>query len=185
MTLNQQVNSLFLWWKDNLEILSASFKDHGSYDFPWPKVDIDISYDDAAFTANSITKAYSQDSIECCLNDLLVKLDSSLGLDYFFVRMHILGHLYLVDLNLELDTDDIHDVEIIEITTLMFAAIACHYFYKIKTFSPDMAQEILFAFKDQLHIERNYGRKYENDYRLDICQKLLTRLLRETSNKLH
>lgn len=160
---------------------STIIDDKTQYEIQWPILEQLIDPRDIFNTANFVSKKYASFDIFCTLSGIDAALSGKIDIDYFFYRMHVLGHAVINNIRPELDLDNISDVALIEVSSTLFAAVACRHFYGIEHLSVQMAQELFSVMSDQVEVDYEDGQVYTSTDRKELCNQMLEVIISETS----
>lgn len=157
------INDTLLWFNSEMKYLIKQIEEaknlEGYGELQWPLHHGQYHKTDLIQTANLLAKPYGDKESVCCLESLEEFSDPDKDLDYFFMRLHIIGHLILDDL-VTLNMDDLEDVAFAEVVCSFFATLAVRHYYRIEHFTPNMALQIAYCLHDEGSIMKNKTEKY-------------------------
>lgn len=184
--LNPQFQILINWIGNDLKELSTrlSYLDPitAQAHFDWPSYKDFIYKEDLIATLNTFTKLYPQTESVCGL--LSYKKQQILdpySIDYFFIQMHIFGHLAYDEIYAEHSYQKVADVGLCEFSTLVFAAMCSHRYFGLRNLTPYMASEIFNVLVDISFLRLRDSYNYSNDEAVDRTEKLIMDLLKRES----
>ena len=107
------------WINNELADLTDAIRPLKSVDLygslEWPVSTIKVMAEDVVSTANYLAGPYESVESVCALVSLDDFLNRSQDLNYFFGRIHVLGHLIIEKIKPGLDHDNLSDIAYIEI----------------------------------------------------------------------
>ena len=184
MTLKHQskVDQYSDWLAGEMDLIIRTMTDRNPIDFmtycPDPNYKLITHSNDIIGTAALLTSPYKNSYVQCGLSNIDKKLERSiLDIDYFFMRMHILGHSLINLIRPSLDNEDIPEAAFIEVTSTLFASIACHHYYGLRHLSPIMATELSNVFEDQKDVDLEFGVTYTNEDKFHMMQEMVDLML--------
>jgi hypothetical protein len=182
MTKKPILDLYMQWLTKNLDLLlekiqQATSKDDFA-DFDWPVKYVPTHEDDLVLTANQLCKKWGDKLSYCGLLGAEQKLYAKpYDINYFFIRMHLLGHFILTDIEPSFDMEKMTDIAIVETTSLFFASVACHRYFSIDLMTPYMAKQIASSLYDNVQIANQHGSTHSSKFRAELCSRMVAELI--------
>lgn len=186
MTNGFIINNILSWFNQNMGELAdkiRTMKSSEEYEnLQWPLPSQQYNKDDIEQTADIIAKPFGEQESVCCLSLAEHFSGREVSIDYFFYRMHNIGHLIFDILYPDFNKEALEEVAVIEVVCLFFATMSCAYYFQLSKFTPFMAKHIIYTLYDATYVQKG---TFATEDKVDMCADMLSYLLHNNTKFLH